>query len=54
MALFGMNSLGAVLHVGGSVGIVLGQTIVKKAHCIRETSNVSGSWAVPRLSAPQW
>lgn len=55
-ALQGLSSLGAALHVGGSLLIVVGQTVVKIAHCIKETSGLPHSWTVPWHvnPKPQW
>lgn len=55
-ALQGLSSLGALLHVGGSLLIVLGQTVVKIAHCIKETSGQPHTWGVPRglNPKPKW
>uniref|UniRef100_A0A1D2AHY4 Probable magnesium transporter n=1 Tax=Auxenochlorella protothecoides TaxID=3075 RepID=A0A1D2AHY4_AUXPR len=55
-ALQGLSALGAVLHVGGSLLIVVGQTVVKISHCIKESSGMPHTWLVPRHASPkpQW
>lgn len=55
LALEGLSSVGVSLHIGGSVLIVVGQTVVKVAHCIAETSGTSSSWLIPaHQPKPQW
>ena len=51
-----LSSLGAALHIGGSLLIVLGQTVVKIAHCIKGSSGLSPSWLGPSHLTPraQW
>ncbi|KAL4858704.1 putative magnesium transporter NIPA8 [Chlorella vulgaris] len=51
-ALLGLGSLGAALHVAGSVLIVFGQASVKTAHAIVDSTGAPSTWAVPR-SHPQ-
>lgn len=47
-ALLGLGSLGAALHVAGSVLIVFGQASVKVAHAIVDSTGAPSTWAVPR------
>lgn len=55
LAFQGLSAFGAVLHVAGSVLIVYGQTTVKVAHCIEESSAASSSWYLPPLPhQPRW
>src|SRR5690242_1877487 len=55
LSLESFSSLGATLHVGGSICIVFGQTVVKVAHCIAETSGVGTSWVIPsKHPSPLW
>jgi hypothetical protein len=57
LALEGLSSFGALLHVAGSVLIVYGQTVVKVAHCIEESSGTGSTWALPspqQLQQPRW
>lgn len=54
-ALSGIGAVGAGLHVGGSVLIVFGQTIVKVFHCIGESSPAEKGWLLPNTpAAPLW
>ena len=55
-ALIGMGSLGAAMHVAGSVLIVFGQASVKVAHSIVDSTGAPSTWAVPRSQphAPLW
>lgn len=39
-----LHGLGAVMHVVGSLLIVYGQTVVKMAHCMVETSMYGNTW----------
>ena len=51
------TALGASLHIGGSVFIVLGQTTLKVAQLINETSSCKQTWKVvadPGQQPPQW
>ena len=41
-----VHGLGALMHVAGSLLIVYGQTVVKMAHCMEETSPVGQTWLV--------
>lgn len=56
LSLEDMSVFGALLHIAGSVLIVYGQTIVKVAHCIQETSGLSSTWLLPATLSqyPQW
>lgn len=56
LSLEDMSGFGAVLHIAGSVLIVYGQTIVKVAHCIEESSGVGSTWLIPPgvHHHPQW
>jgi hypothetical protein len=47
LLLLHMSAFGALLHVLGSMLIVYGQTVVKMAHCMAESSAVGASWLVP-------
>jgi hypothetical protein len=47
LSLEDMSGFGAVLHIAGSVLIVYGQTIVKVAHCIEESSGLGSTWLIP-------
>lgn len=56
-ALQGFNLIGILLHGGGSVLIVYGQTLVKVGHCIEESSAAPSSWLLPKqpgASPPLW
>ena len=55
-ALQGLSWLGAALHIGGSVLIVYGQTIVKVGHCIEDSSPYENSWLLPghATATPLW
>lgn len=55
-ALIGMGSLGAALHVAGSVLIVFGQASVKVAHSIVDSTGTPSAWVVPRAgpNPPLW
>lgn len=51
----GINSLGVLIHVSGSVLIVVGQTVVKVSHCINESSPAPKTWLLPsNVHAPSW
>ena len=55
LSLEDMSAVGALLHIAGSVLIVYGQTGVKVAHCIEESSGAGGTWLLPtRPHQPQW
>jgi hypothetical protein len=56
LSLEDMSGIGALLHIAGSVLIVYGQTIVKVAHCIEESSGVGSTWLIPPgvHHHPQW
>lgn len=49
-----MGGMGALMHVAGSFLIVYGQTIVKVAHCIVDTSKAGNTWMVPSYSGTQY
>ena len=50
-----MSAFGAFMHVAGSLCIVYGQTVVKMAHCIVESSAVAGTWTIPSTGPrPRW
>jgi hypothetical protein len=53
LALEGLSAFGALLHIAGSVLIVYGQTVVKVAHCIEESSGAAGSWSLSPLPHQQ-
>lgn len=55
-SLVGLGSLGAVLHILGSVLIVFGQASVKVAHSIIDSTGLPSTWQVPRghLHPPLW
>lgn len=55
LSLADMSVVGALLHIAGSVLIVYGQTIVKVAHCIEDSSGLGSTWLLPPLyNHPQW
>ena len=53
LALEGLSAFGALLHIAGSVLIVYGQTVVKVAHCIEESSGAASSWSLSPLQHQQ-
>jgi hypothetical protein len=54
-ALHGLSAVGALLHIAGSVLIVVGQTVVKVGHCIEESSSVPLTWRLlPAQPPPLW
>ncbi|KAK9809839.1 hypothetical protein WJX72_000154 [[Myrmecia] bisecta] len=55
--LSGSSAIGAGLHVGGSLAIVAGQTIVKVAQLVEETSQQGKGWSIvikPGQDPPVW
>ena len=55
LALEDMSVFGALLHVAGSVLIVYGQTMVKVAHCIEDSSSIPATWLLPSVHhQPRW
>jgi len=54
LALEDMGAIGALLHIAGSVLIVYGQTMVKVAHCIEDSSSATGTWLLPPGQQPRW
>jgi len=54
LSLEDMGAFGALLHVAGSILIVYGQTVVKVAHCIEDSSSMPGTWVIPGAHQPRW
>lgn len=44
LGMLDIHGLGAVMHVAGSLLIVYGQTVVKVAHCMVESSSMGNTW----------
>jgi hypothetical protein len=50
----GMDAVGALIHVGGSVLIVYGQVLIKVAHCVAASAPGGGGGWAPPPGQPRW